>query len=157
MSKRQQIVDKVKERFALIRTTNEYAPGKFYQTDIGERQTEWHPVLKNADPEADELPSHDIRDEVEEAVIENKNAGTYTALLTVTVIAEQRETDATATLSRKALVDMVRAVGVDPTWGGLARRTLPVSDEVSVDEAAQRVGSAALTFQVEYSRRPWEA
>lgn len=148
--KRQLIVDAVRARFAQIRAANGY------QTDIGSKQTEWHPGPKSAKPEDDELPGHDIRDEAEETVIENKNAGVYERQLEITVIAELKEADATAALARKALEDMIRAVGVDPTWGKLARRTLPVDDGISVDELGQQVGAALLKFRVEYSRAPWE-
>ena len=149
--KRQRIVDAVKARFALITVANGY------QTDIGLKQTEWHPGPKSADAEADELPAHDIRDEVEETIIENKNAGVYERQLEITTIAEVREPAATAELARKALEDLIKAVGVDPTWGGLARRTLPVSAEITVDDIGQRVGAANLKMRIEYSRKPWEA
>ena len=155
--KRQQIIDAVKARFAQIRTANEYAPGLHYQTDIGLKQTEWHPGPKGADPEADELPGHDIRDEVERAVVENKNAGVFERQLEITAIAEVREEGAGAPRARQALEDMIRAVAVDTTWGGLARRTLPAEDDISVDELGQQVSAARLRFIVEYSRRPWEA
>jgi hypothetical protein len=149
--KRQQIVDAVKARFVLITTANGY------QTDIGSKQTEWNPGPKGADPEADELPGHDIRDEVETTAVKDKNSGSYDRELEIVVIAELRESTPTAALARKALEDMIKAVGVDPTWGGLARRTVPVEDDINVDELGQRVGAARLRFKVEYSRRPWEA
>lgn len=149
--KRQQIVDKVKERFALISLANGY------QTDIGLKQTEWNPGPKGADPEADELPGHDIRDEVETTAIKDKNAGSYDRELEFVVIAEHKEADASATLARKALEDMIKAVNVDPTWGSLARRTIPLEEDINVDELGQQIGAARLKFKVEYSRRPWEA
>lgn len=149
--KRQQIVEAVKARFAGITTVSGY------QTNIGLKQTEWNPGPKGADPEADELPGHDIRDEVETTVVRDKNSGTYDRELEIIVVAELREADATATLARRALEDMIKAVGVDPTWGGLARRTVPVEDDINVDELGQQIGAARLRFKVEYSRRPWEA
>lgn len=149
--KRQQIVDAVKARFAGITTANGY------QTDIGLKQTEWNPGPKGADPEADELPGHDIRDEVEAAEVTNKNSGTFDRALEIVVIAELKEAGPGATLARQALEDLIKAVGIDPTWGGLARRTLPVEEDINVDELGQRIGAARLRFRVEYSRRPWEA
>jgi hypothetical protein len=149
--KRQQIIDKVKERFALITIANGY------QTDIGLKQTEWNPGPKGADPEADELPGHDIRDEVETTAVKDKNAGTYDRELEIVAIAELKEANASATLARKALEDMIKAVSVDPTWGSLARRTIPLEEDINVDELGQQIGAARLKFKVEYSRRPWEA
>lgn len=151
MGRRQQIVDAVKARLALISVANGY------QTDVGLKQTEWNPGPKGADPEADELPGHDIRDEVETTNVKDKNSGTFDRELEIVVIAELKEEDATATLARRALEDLIKAVGVDQTWGGLARRTLPVEDDINVDELGQQVGAARLRFKVEYSRRPWEA
>jgi hypothetical protein len=148
---RQQIVDAVKTRFALITIANGY------QTDIGQKQTEWNPGPRGADPESDELPGHDIRDEDETAEIKDKNSGTYSRSLEIVALGYVKEAGDGAALTRKALEDMIRAVGKDPTWGGLARRTLPDTEGIAVDELGQRVGVAHLKFKVEYSRRPWEA
>lgn len=150
-SKRQQILDAVKARFAGIKVADGY------QTDIGLKQTEHHPTAKSADPADGELPAHDVRDEAEETVVPDRNKGSYERKLRFTVVAELLETDATAANARKALADMIKAVGVDPSWGGLARHTVPVEDEVQVDEEGQRVGAARLTFEVVYGRKPWEA
>lgn len=149
--KRQQIVNAIKARLAGITTANGY------QTDIGLKQTEWNPGPKGADPEADELPGHDIRDEVEAAEVTNKNSGTFDRALEIVVIAELKEAGPGAGEARQALEDLIKAVGIDPTWGGLARRTLPVEEDINVDELGQRIGAARLKFKVEYSRRPWEA
>lgn len=149
--KRQQIVSAIKTRLAGIKVADGY------QTDIGLKQTEWNPGPKGADPEADELPGHDIRDEVETAEVKDKNSGTFDRALEIVVIAELREAGPGATLARKALEDLIKAVAVDPTWGGLARRTLPVEEDINVDELGQQIGAARLRFKVEYSRRPWEA
>lgn len=146
-SKRELIFAEVKARFASITQANGY------RTDIGLKLTEWQRTPK----EVDQLPGVDVRDEVEETVIETKASGVYERGLMITAIAETLEPDATASEARKCLADMIAAVGVDPTWGGLARRTLPVEDEVLVDEAGQRIGGARLMFRVEYSRKPWEA
>jgi hypothetical protein len=151
-SKRQQIVDAVKARFAQIRAENEYAPGQNYQTDIGVSQTEHHPTKKGKD----ELPAHDIRDQDEEPKVENRNAGRYERSLRIQIVAEIVETDATATNARKALEDMICAVGMDPTWGHLAFYTIPVDEDVMVDEDGGRIGAANITFDVIYSRAPWE-
>jgi len=148
---RQQIVNKVKERFALISVANGY------NTDIGLKQTEWSPGPRGADPEDGELPSHDVRDEDEAAEIKDNNSGTYTSSLEIVALGYIVEDADGATKTRLALADMVRAVGVDTTWGGLARRTLPDTEGVAVDNVGQRVGVAHLKFKVEYGRRPWEA
>lgn len=149
MSKRQQIVDKVKERLALVTTASGY------QTDIGEKLTEWQLTAKDAG----QLPGVDVRDGVEETVLPEggKNSAVYERHLEFTVTAELAETTAGPANARKAEADIIKAVGVDPTWGGLARRTLPVTGEVVMDPEGQRIGGARVVFRVEYSRKPWEA
>lgn len=148
MSKRQLIFDAVKTRFAGILIANGY------QTNVGANLTEWHLTPK----EPADLPGLDLRDEVEKTIIpEQKNAGVYERRLKITAIGELLEAADTAAGARLVLADMIKAVGVDPTWGGLARRTLPDTDDVTVDEEGARTGAARLTFHVEYSRKPWEA
>jgi hypothetical protein len=146
-SVRQDLVDRVKARFALITQANGYL------TNIGQKQTEWHLHPKDLD----DTPGHDIQDGREPAFIKEKNAGVYERRLRVMVIAEVPEPNPGAAETRKALADMIKAVGVDPKWGGLARRTLPVDEDVTVDDTNQRIGAARLTFDIEYSRAPWKA
>lgn len=147
MSKRQQIVDAVKARLVAISVAGGY------QTDVGLKQTEWHPAAKG--PE--DRPGHDVRDLAEETAADDRNRGLYERRLLIQVVAELDESGDTAANARKALADMIRAVGVDPRWGGLANHSIPVEDEVTVDQEAQRVGGARLVFEVVYSRKPWEA
>ena len=145
-SKRQQIVDKVKERFALIRIANGYL------TEAGANLKEWQTTAL----EDDELPATNIFDGKEKASIKDKNSGTYTALLQITVNFVFREADLTPAAARNALADASKAIGVDPKWGGLARHTLPDSEEVVMDPKSQKLAGARITFIVEYSRKPWE-
>jgi hypothetical protein len=145
-SVRQDIVDAVKARFALISRANGYL------TDIGLKQTEWHLHPKDLE----DTPGHDVRDGRELTIITDKNAGVYERQLEVMIIAEVPEAAGGATETRKALADMIKAVGVDPKWGGLARRTLPVDQDVTVDDAGNRIGAARLTMRIEYSRAPWK-
>jgi hypothetical protein len=147
MSKRQLIVDAVKTRMLTILTANGYA------TDIGADQTEWHLTAKPPD----ELPSHEVRDEVEEANVEKPNSGLYERRLEITVIAELLEEAAGATRARLALADIIKAVGTDTKWGGLAKFTLPLEERITVAEEGQRISGVTVTFVVVYFRKPWEA
>jgi hypothetical protein len=147
-SKRDQIFAAVKARFATITV----AAG--YQTDIGANVLEWQlTALDNG-----QLPASLLSDPVEETSTEgSKNSATYTRLLTIVAQLVLAETDATATMARKALADVIKAIGTDDKWGGLARRTLPKKDELVVDSESARIGGARIEFIVEYSRAPWEA
>lgn len=152
--RRQQIIDAVKARFALISTANGY------QTECGMRLTEWHPGPKDASADADQLPGLDLRDAVEKAVVGdrvNRNSGLVERRLRLAVIAELREADATAAEARKAQADVERAIGVDQTWGGLAKYSVPVEADIVVDEKGQRVSGARVIFDVVYFRAPWGA
>lgn len=146
MSQRQQIFTAVKTRFAAIQMANGY------QTNIGAKLTEWHLTPK----EGGELDGLDLRDETETTSLpDSRNSSLYTRQLQITAIAEVVEANDTATRARLALADIIRAIGVDPTWGGLARHTLPVEEEITVDGEGQRIGGARITFVVEYGRKPW--
>lgn len=147
MSKRQDIVNAVKTRMLTVRTANGYA------TEIGADQSEWNVTGKSPQ----ELPSHEVRDEVEEAVVDKPNSGLYERRLEITVIAELLEDGAGATNARLALADIIKAVGVDTTWGGLAKFTLPVEERIRVAEEGQRISGVTVVFQVVYFRKPWEA
>jgi hypothetical protein len=114
-SLRQQAIDAVKERFALILVANDYA------TNIGQTILEW----QQTSVEDASLPLMIVRDEVEKTIIpESKNAGTYTRQLEITVDVVLAEADATATGARLALGDVINAVGVDDKWGGAHCRSL---------------------------------
>ncbi len=146
-SKRQDIVGAVKARMLTVLTANGY------QTNIGADQTEWHLTAKAADA----LPSHEVRDAVEEAVVDKPNAGLYERRLEITIIAELLEESAGATQARLALADIIKAVGVDTMWGGLAKFTLPLEERIMVAEEGQRISGVTITFVVVYFRQPWEA
>jgi hypothetical protein len=144
---RQQLIDKVKTRFAGITTAGGYA------TNIGSHQFEWLMTPL----ESSDLPAHIIRDEVEDTTITEKNAGHLSRSLKITVDLVLAESDATAANARKAIADVIKAVGVDDKWGGLARRTLPVRDEIMADPEGQRVSGARVTFTIDYGRSAWTA
>ncbi len=145
-STRQQIVDAVKARFVAITT------GNGYDANV-QKLAEWQLTPF----EAADLTAITISDPTEETLISDKNSGSYTRQLTIVADAVLTEADATAARARTLLADLVKAVGVDPTWSGLARYSLPVRAEVKVDEAGQRIGGVRLEFIVEYSRKPWAA
>ncbi|HEV2706246.1 MAG TPA: hypothetical protein VGV59_10005 [Pyrinomonadaceae bacterium] len=148
-SRRQQIVEAVKTRFATIRTAHGY------QTEVGANVREWY--LETLDEE--ELPALLISDGIEDTIVpeQGKNSGTYTRHLEITAIVVLAVAAANAANARAALADVIACIGKDDKWGGLARRTLPVSDELGVDKESERIGGVRVTFVVEYSRPPWEA
>ncbi|MDQ3819078.1 MAG: hypothetical protein M3362_15570 [Acidobacteriota bacterium] len=151
VSVRQSLVDAVKARLSGILTANQYAPGQNYLTDIGSHQFEW----RTTPLEAADLPAHIIRDEEENTLVTEKNQGHLPRSLKIVCDLVLSESDQTATNARKAIADVIHAIGVDDKWGGLARRTLPVKDELMMDAEGKRISGARVTFQIEYGRAAW--
>ncbi|HWT00198.1 MAG TPA: hypothetical protein VN256_08120 [Pyrinomonadaceae bacterium] len=151
-SRRQQIVDEVKERLALITTANEYAPGHNFETDLGLSLSEWRTEAFAEE----ELPGINLRDESESVTYKDKHSGSVMRQLNVVADLVFKETDVSATLARKGLADVERAVAVDPTWGGRARLTIMRESRLMTDDKGNWLGGARVALTVEYFTRPWE-
>jgi len=66
-------------------------------------------------------------------------------------------------LAEKMIADIYKAIGTDPTWGGLAQDTVPITDEVDVDEAdvggdnnVKIVGGGKVSFVVHYQTNQFQ-
>ncbi|HEY0405742.1 MAG TPA: hypothetical protein VGC89_08435 [Pyrinomonadaceae bacterium] len=157
MTKRQQLFDAVVARFAQILTSNTYVNQARatvnYATNIGQNVYEWQLTAI----EKESLPCVILRDEIEQAEIDNELSGSYTRKLEITAEAVLAEASATAAQAREALGDIIAAIREDQRWGNLAVRSLPVSDEIIVDDASDRIGGARLKFIIVYNREPWGA
>lgn len=150
MSKRQQIVDAVKARMATITTANGYT------SNVGQQVFEWQATSVDAS----KLPCILVSDPVETnlgGTDDNKNSAQRTFGLQFEVSLLLAETNQTAVKARLALEDVIRAIGTDQKWSGLARRTEPVSDELKLDEEGTRISGVQMKFIVEYGRAPWSA
>jgi len=147
MSKRQTIFDAVKVRFATATTANAYA------SNVGQKVFEWQLVPVDLD----NLPCSLLSDPIEEALIDNKNTGAFVRQLTIDASLLLAEVNQTAAKARAALADVITAIGTDPRWGGLALRTLPVSEELKLDDEGERISGVRLVFKIEYPREAWEA
>jgi len=146
MSHRQAFVSAIKTRFATIITANGYT------SNIGARQKEWQTTP--VDPA--DLPCHCLSDPIERLIEgESKNSSSRTFGLEIEVNLLLAEADQTAAKARVAEADVMKAIGKDPTWGGLARRTEPVSSELKLDNEGTRVSGVQMTFRIEYGRKAW--
>jgi hypothetical protein len=144
---RQQICTKVAARLATILTTAGYA------TNLGQHVYEWLPeVLEQSNTlgvvwkDIDESPSnlttggtlgyhyHDLKFEF-------------------TIIASGSTAIANV---RKALADVIKAIGVDQTWDKLADRTVPVPNEMAAEQADRIVAAFRLTVIVQYRTHKWD-
>ncbi|MDQ1610335.1 MAG: hypothetical protein QOG00_266 [Pyrinomonadaceae bacterium] len=142
---RQEIVKKVLARMRLIRTENDYV------TEIGasvhEHRTE---ALQEH-----ELPALIVRDGTDEITYREKQSGAHHHSLPFTIDVVCQETDVNAEVARKALADVMKAIGVDPRWGGVAKQSLPKSASVITDKEGNWLGGARVEFTVEYQTAAW--
>ncbi len=147
MSLRQQIVDAVKTRFALITIAN------LYETNIGNKLREWH-VTSLDTAQLDTLV---IRDTIDAVQPDDPNSGKRTWALTIVADAIFSPADDNPTKARKAIADIKKAIAVDHRWGRLARRTDEVNDQLMIEKEGTRVGGAQVIFKIITSRKPFEA
>jgi hypothetical protein len=123
-----------------------------YATNVGQNVFEWIPAVIDQDQtpgilwmDVDESPSnlttagtigyHDHRLRIEARII----ASGSTSIATI----------------RKALADVVRAIGVDTTWGGLASRTNPVANDMDAEKADRLAAAMRLTIEIDYTTHKW--
>jgi hypothetical protein len=146
--KRQTLWNAVKGRMALINGTGGY------QTSVGSDIREWQltplertdiDCLLISDPR--EVPGED----------QNKNSGGFNRYLEFELKAFLAESTASPEKARKVEEDLIKAIGVDERWGGLARRTHMGISEIAVDEKGARIGGLDFTIRIEFSRARWEA
>jgi hypothetical protein len=139
ISRRQQIVTAIATAFAGILTTGGF------QTDIGAKVTQWDqtPITERrakgvdvSDPEELSFPGTTLHQDHE--------------LTIYAVIHCKDEADDTPEYLRNAIADVWRTIGLDRTWGALARTTEPIKSEISLDQAGQITGGARVQFKVKY-------
>lgn len=135
-TKRQQIVTALAARLALIQVANGY------QTDAGLNVNEWLVTpLELQDP-----PALNFRDE--EDVIE-LTTGKDLHTLTIAIECYATGSSSPATL-RLMLADIVRAIAVDNTFGGLVEDTTISSESISVRQEEKRLAAVNLKILIQY-------
>lgn len=145
-SKRQLICSAVDARLRTILVSGGY------NTDLGENVFEWR-----ATPfEINGLPAMDWRDisEVDSNASTGRD-GYHNHALTFQLRVLTAKGKTTANEIREILADIVKAVSVDQTWGGLAIRTDPVSNEMEVEEAERIIGGITVTLTITYQTKKW--
>ena len=151
MSKRQDIVTAVKTRMATVTTANSYT------SNVGQKVFEWQLTPVNSSDLPCILMSDPVESNLGPPPEANKNSAHRTFGLEFEVSLLLAETDQTATKARVASGDLIRAIGTDQQWGGLARRTEPVSDELMLDAEGVRISGVRMKFTIEYGRKTWES
>lgn len=146
---RQLIVDAMNTRFATITVENGY------QTNIGLKRREWH-VTSLDTAQMDTIILRDM-DDVRRTDPQGHNSGAHNWALRVVIDAILLPADSNPAKARKAIADIKKAIAVDPSWGGLARRTEEVRDSVMVEKEGTRVGGAQVHIDIITSRKPFTA
>jgi len=145
--KRQIIIDNLKialERIAKHKGFNFYHDVK--TVDV------WRKIPFNDD----DMPAINIEDSTcnIEALASNYNK-IHKRLLDVTlkgvVLGDDTDGDA-----RKLISDIYLAISIDPTWGGQAIRTIPISDEIDFEHSDNKHGSILIKIQILYHTKGWE-
>jgi hypothetical protein len=135
---RQRIMDAVKARFALILISNGY------NTDVGSNVFE-----QKAEPfQESEIPGMNIR-ESETPKMDTVGAEVHPMVFEVFAIDNG---DASPAALRNIWADIIIAIGLDRTWGGLAQDTsLPEVGTADTVIAEKTVAGARISFTVTYS------
>lgn len=146
--KRQTLWNAVTTRAATITTVNGY------HTNVGADIRPWQltPLEKT---DIDCLLISDPRET--EGASDNKNSAGFNRVLEFELKAFLSETTASPEKARLVEEDLIKMIGVDETWGGLARRTQLGTSEIAVDEKGARIGGLDFQIRIEFGRRRWEA
>lgn len=148
--RRQQIMEAVQAALEGISVANGY------RTDIGAGVKRWRPRLAEGAYVpfgADELPAILAQDRRCETTPLSMQEQAHR--LTVEIEARCAGGETSDDLLRKILEDVRQAVGVDPTWGGLAVDTDPQSDEFAIVQADQTLGGVLITIVIIYHTSAW--
>ena len=139
---RQRIVDAVDTRLKTILVANGY------ESNLGRSVFAWHD--RELAVEVIDLPCIIWRDT--DCDDSNATVGTLGyhlhALRMECEILDNR--DAIPVMLRKEVADVIKAIGTDTTWGGLANRTNPISHTLEVNQTEKLEGRATITFQIEF-------
>lgn len=127
-----------------------------YETDLGLSVFEW----RTTEFQATELPGITWRDyAASEAVpitIMGASSKVEQALDVEMDIMVQDGPDTGSTI-RKCIADVQKAIGIDPTWGGLAVGTDDSGNETMRDQAGKITGSVTMRIRITYRTKAWNA
>ncbi len=150
MSKRQDIISAVDARLKAILISGGYI------TNIGQNVKEWYQVpvdaavndlLSYEDPTCKRIDPPDEEDD---------NAAAYDyKRLTVNIFVITSGSTAPAKL-RIYIADVLKAVGSDVTWGGLALNTTLDGDDSEVVHEKKKLGGTQITIYIDYKVVQWE-
>lgn len=141
MSVRQQIIDAVKTRLQDI------TPAAGFAFDLSDGVDEW--PGGNISP--NRLPCACVSDPADKP-LNYLSPDHVDHEMTVEITTIVRSTPAA---SRALVAEVLRAVGTDPTWGGLAIDTNPTGVEWHVEQREHLFCGALITLTVKYRTQLW--
>lgn len=142
-SKRQQIIDAIKTRFQGITV----AAG--YNFNLGSNVYEWR---TSALPAAN-MPALLIAD-ISSTRNDSGVIGKFRYTLNIEADIVAQDTPAN---TRKMIADVLKAIGVGETWGGLAQTTeQPESDEMQFEQNEKTIAGARIKFSIIYDALQWQ-
>ncbi len=145
---RQLIINAIDSRLKLITIANGY------ETNIGGKVFEWRAVPV----EEIDLPCIIYRDlSSVNSVLTIGIGGYHESNLNIEVEVICAAGSVTPSTIRKMLADVIKAIGVDATWSGLASSTDPVSDAITIEQNEKIIGGANITFTITYRTKRWDA
>lgn len=144
-SLRQDIIDALKTLLATITT------GNGYETSIGSSVKEWY----TADADSSVMPVINLNDESVEIRMGSDDLGA------IQLRRERHEMDlrleirltngtTTATVLRKAIADVYKAIGTDRTLGGLAKDIRARTDRMAIEQQDKIIGVANINISIFY-------
>lgn len=150
MSIRQQIVDAVETRFRLIRegailtiplTGYDHTCG----TSIGERVYPWRKTAVDSEQETPCICFYDLEaDTAEVADLTDEHRLRMRAEIFLS------SGTGTAAHSRRALADIIAAIGSDLKWGGLARWTEITGHSLGIEHEGKIISIVGVDFSIVY-------
>ncbi len=140
---RQSIIDAIDTQLKTILIANGY------DTDLGSNVFEWRQVPL----QESELPAliyRDVTSEIEIIVLDR-----HTHILNLEVEVKTQPGSTSGSLARKMIADVIKAIGVDHTWGALAIKTDPVSSEIVFEQHEKIITGAIINFEITYRTDLW--
>jgi len=140
-TKRQQIVSKVIEKLKTITTANGY------NIQIGDKVYDWQVTPATVD----DLPAIFVRDlddtiDITIGLHEHNLAMNLEMLLKDSTTPEQ---------AREGIADMVKLVGQNITWGGLAEDTRLAGEDLIMEQHEKKLASAMLRINIQFLTEPF--
>jgi hypothetical protein len=116
-----------------------------YETNAGLNVQEWPAVEVS---EADEMPAIIVRDSAVAVTRETNSTDLHTMVVSFECLAKGSTAPAEV---RKVMGDVIKAIGTDLTYGGLAEDTNLVAHSLGqVSQEDRRLGGGEVQVQIEY-------